>query len=404
MYNPLTVLPELVKKNENKIVLLVIDGVGGLPFKGKTALELADTPNLDEIASLGSAGLIDPVFPGITPGSGPAHLSLFGYDPLEYRIGRGILEALGVGMEVGKNDITARGNFCVVEDGVVTDRRAGRISTEINEKLVDVLNSEIKELDGIEVTFKSGKEHRFVLRLRGKGLNDEVSDTDPHKAGEKLMKAESIEGDEESSRTADLINRITELCASVLNETDETPNAVLLRGVSAYPPIPQFPDVYKLKALSIATYPMYRGLTSLVGMDVVEGLTSEEQEIAYFEESYDRYDYFYIHIKKVDSYGEDGNFDKKVEKIELADSLIPRILSKSPGVLAVTGDHSTPATYKSHSWHPVPFILKSRWTRISNIDAFSESECLKGDIGRIPALYVTSLLLAHAERLDKFGA
>ncbi len=404
MIDPLTILPHIVKEGEGKIVLLILDGVGGLPKKGKTALEVARTPNLDGLANLNSAGLLDPIFPGITPGSGPAHLSLFGYDPIKYQIGRGILEALGVGMEVYLGDLTTRGNFCIVKDGVVTDRRAGRIPTKVNEELVRQLNKEIKEIDGIKISFKSGEEHRFVIRLRGEGLSEEVTDTDPHVAGEKLLRSEPKKTDESSKRTANIINKVTEEVSKILGKIDHLPNGIILRGISGCPKIPQFPEIYKLKAKSIATYPMYMGLTELIGMDVKYGLKTLEDEIKFFEESYNDYDYFYIHIKKVDSYGEDGNFEKKVEKIEEVDKIIPRIMELSPAVIAVTGDHSTPATYKAHSWHPVPVMIVSKWTRISNISAFNESECAKGDIGRIPTLYLTSLLLAHSERLDKFGA
>lgn len=404
MIDPLTILPDIVKEGEGKIVLLILDGVGGLPFKGKTALEVARTPNLDKLAKLNSAGLLDPIFPGITPGSGPAHLSLFGYDPIKYQIGRGILEALGVGMEVSEGDLTSRGNFCIVKDGIVTDRRATRIPTEVNKKLVEQLNEKIKEIDGIKVSFMSGKEHRFVIKLRGDGLSEEVTDTDPHVAGEKLLESKPRTSDDKAIRTASIINKVTEKVGNVLKDIDQPPNGIIMRGISGAPKIPQFPEIYKLKSMSIATYPMYLGLTKLIGMDVKYGLKTIEDEIKFFEKSYNDYDYFYIHIKKVDSYGEDGNFEKKVEKIEEVDKIIPRIMDLSPAVLAVTGDHSTPATYKAHSWHPVPVLIVSKWTRISNISAFNESECAKGDIGRIPSLYLTSLLLAHSQRLDKFGA
>lgn len=404
MKDPLEVLPKIVKKGKGKIVLLILDGLGGLPYKGKTEMEVARTPNLDELASLNSCGLMDPIFPGITPGSGPAHLSLFGYDPIKYQIGRGILEALGVGMKVGKGDLTARGNFCIVKDGIVTDRRAGRIPTEVNKELVKRLNKEIKEIDGTSITWKSGEEHRFVIRLRGDNLSEDVSDTDPHKAGEKILSSKPIKTLESAKKTSGIINEVTKKAGKILKEIDKPPNGIVLRGISAYPDIPKFPDIYKLRAKSIATYPMYRGLTELIGMDVEGGLNTLEDEIKSFKKSFDSYDYFYIHIKKTDSYGEDGNFDGKVGKIEEVDRLIPRIMELSPDVLAVTGDHSTPATYKAHSWHPVPILICSKWARISGVSGFSESECAKGDIGRIPTLYLTSLLLAHSERLDKFGA
>ncbi len=404
MHDTISILKELAKKNDKKIVLLVMDGLGGLPYKGKTALEAARTKNLDKLASKNDCGLLDPVFPGITPGSGPAHLALFGYDPVKYQIGRGILEALGVGVEVKKGDLTARGNFCIVEKGVVKDRRAGRIATEVNQKIIKHLNKEISEVEGVKVSFTSGKEHRFVVRLRGGDICGEVTDTDPQKVGEKILKSVSTSDSGPAKKTAGIINKLTEEIQNALEDFGEKPNAAVLRGISGYPDLPQFQEIYKLKAKSIADYPMYRGLTQLIGMDVDRTPTSVEEEFEVFKKSYKNYDYFYIHIKKVDSYGEDGNFDEKVKRIEETDSYIPEIMKLAPDVLAVTGDHSTPATYKSHSWHPVPLLIVSKWTRISGVSGFSESECYKGSMGRIPSLYLTSLLLAHAERLDKFGA
>lgn len=404
MHDTIAVLKQLAKKNDKKIVLLVMDGLGGLPYKGKTALEAARTKNLDKLAAKNECGLMDPVFPGITPGSGPAHLALFGYDPVKYQIGRGILEALGVGVEVNKGDLTARGNFCIVEKGIVKDRRAGRISTEINKKLIKRLNKEISEIEGIKISFTSGKEHRFVVRLRGEGLSGDVTDTDPQKVGEKIFKSEPTHDSKSAKKTADIINKLTEEIQKALDGIDEKPNAAVLRGISGHPDLPHFQEIYKLKAKSIADYPMYRGLTQLIGMDVDRSPTSVEEEFKVFKKTYGEYDYFYIHIKKVDSYGEDGNFEAKVEKIEETDRYIPEIMELSPDVLAVTGDHSTPAVYKSHSWHPIPLLIVSKWARISGVSGFGESECVKGSLGRIPSLYLTSLLLAHAERLEKFGA
>lgn len=404
MYDTISILKKLVKKNKKKIVLLIMDGLGGLPYKGRTALDVARTKNMDNLASKNECGLLDPVFPGITPGSGPAHLTLFGYDAVKYQIGRGILEALGVDVEVKKGDLTARGNFCIVEKGVVKDRRAGRIATEVNKKIVKHLNEEISEIEGVKVSFTSGKEHRFVVRLRGGNICGDVTDTDPQTVGKKIIKSKPTNDSKSAEKTAEIVNKLTEEIQKALGGIDEKPNAAVLRGISGYPDLPQFQEIYKLKAKSIAEYPMYRGLTQLIGMDVDRTPTSVEEEFKVFKESYQDYDYFYIHIKKVDSYGEDGNFDAKVEKIEETDSYVPEIMDLSPDVLAVTGDHSTPATYKSHSWHPVPLLIVSKWARISGVSGFSEKECYKGSIGRIPSLYLTSLLLAHAERLDKFGA
>ena len=401
MIDPMPVLKKLVKDEGGKIILLVLDGLGGLPYNGKTELELARTPNMDELARKHSIGLVDPVFPGITPGSGPGHLALFGYNPVEYDIGRGILEALGVDMEVLPGDVTARGNFCTIEDGVVVDRRAGRIPDEKNRELIGKLSEKIKEIDGVKVILKSGKEHRFVVLFRGEGLKGQATDTDPHKEGEPVLVSKPVGG---GDKIAKIVNEFSRLAREILD--GETPaNGVILRGITGAPEIPQFPEVYRMKSLAIATYPMYRGIAKLLGMDVAKvGGTTIEDEIKALKEHFNDYDYFFVHIKKTDSYGEDGNFDAKVRVIEEVDSLIPEVLGLKPDVLAITGDHSTPATYRAHSWHPVPFLLVSRWTRMSGADGFSERECAKGDIGRIPSIYITSLLLAHSGRLDKYGA
>jgi len=404
MYDTISILKNLTKKNKKKIVLLIMDGLGGLPYKGKTSLETARTKNLDALAAKNECGFLDPIFPGITPGSGPAHLALFGYDPVKYQIGRGILEALGVGVEVEKGDLTARGNFCIIEKGVVKDRRAGRIATEVNEKIIKHLNKEISEIEGVKISFTSGKEHRFVVKVTGEDLCGEVTDTDPQTVGKEILKSSAISDSQAAKKTAEIINKLTKEIQKALDGIDEKPNAAVLRGISGYPDLPQFQETYKLKARSIADYPMYRGLTQLIGMDVDRTPGSVAEEFEVFKKSYNDYDYFYVHIKKVDSYGEDGNFDAKVEKIEETDRYIPEIMSLSPDVLAVTGDHSTPATLKSHSWHPVPLLLVSKWIRISGVSGFSERECAKGNLGRMPSLFLTSLLLAHAERLDKFGA
>ncbi len=401
MKNPMPVLQKLVKDEGGKIILLVMDGLGGLPVDGKTALELARTPNMDRLASLHSVALMDPVFPGITPGSGPGHLSLFGYDPLEYDIGRGILEALGVDMEVLPGDVTARGNFCTIKEDIVVDRRAGRIPDEKNRELIEKLKEGIKEIDGVQVILKSGKEHRFVVLFRGEGLTGSATDTDPHREGEPVLKSEPVDG---GGRIADVVNKFSVLAREILK--DEKPaNGVILRGITGAPHIPAFPEIYKMKSLAIATYPMYRGIAKLLGMDVAQMTgTSVKDEIDILKKHYNDYDYFFVHIKKTDSYGEDGNFEGKVGVIEEVDRLIPEILNLKPDVLAITGDHSTPASYKAHSWHPVPLLLVSRWTRISGVKGFNERECALGDMGRIPGIYLTSLLLAHAGRLDKYGA
>ncbi len=395
------ILQKLIIKNENKILLWVIDGLGGVEKDGKTELETANTPNFDELAEKSSLGLTDPVFYGITPGSGPAHLSLFGYDPLEYEIGRGVLEALGVDMELRKTDVAVRGNFCTIKDGIVVDRRAGRISTEENKRICEMLAQEIKQIEDIEIIIKPGKEHRFVVVFRGKGLSPEVTDSDPQKEGNPPLVIRPLK--EEAGKLARIANRfVLEVQERISKE--ERANGILLRGFASLPELTPFPEKYKLKAAGIATYPMYRGLARLVGMDILDTGTTWKDQIETLKDHFFNYDFFYLHFKEVDKAGEDGDFSEKVKLIEEADKWVPEILKLGFSVIAITSDHSTPAILKGHSWHPNPFLLYADTARREGKKGFSEKRCAQGVLGRFPSLYVMPLLLAHAKKLKKFGA
>ncbi|MGJ8455048.1 2,3-bisphosphoglycerate-independent phosphoglycerate mutase [Pseudothermotoga sp. U03pept] len=400
-YDRQELLKEIVQPAQTKIVLLVMDGIGDLPKDGKTPLQQAQTFNLDNLATQSDLGQTIPVLAGITPGSGPGHLALFGYDPVKYQIGRGILEALGSNVPVEAKDVVARANFATVKDGIVVDRRAGRPSTEESSKVVEKLAGSIKEINGVKITFYAGKEHRFVVKLTGEGLDDRLSDADPQKEGKPILFTEPLVS--EAKRTSEVVNQLMKEIAKVLQDEPKM-NFALIRGFSKYPRLPQFPQVYKLRAAAIATYPMYKGIAKLVGMEVVETGSTIQDEVKTLEEIWKDYDFFYFHVKKTDSYGEDGDFDSKVHVIEEVDKIIPQILSLKPDVLAVTGDHSTPAVLKSHSWHPVPFMIYSPFTRKGLSKSFDEFECAKGSIGTIYAVDAMSLMLAHALRLEKFGA
>ncbi len=403
----------LKRRNVTKLVLCVLDGLGGLPVGGngeRTELEAARTPNLDALASRAALGLHVPVAPGITPGSGAAHLALFGYDPLTHEIGRGVLEALGLGLEVGRRDIMIRGNFCTVsyEGGVpvVVDRRAGRIPTEENARITAMLAQALGEIGGVKIKLVPGVEHRFVLVLTfpedlPEGA-DRVSDTDPQREGTAPL--DPVAADERAARTAEVLREFVERAARLLRGEPRA-NYLLLRGVSAYPRLAGFAEVYGLRAAAVAAYPMYRGVAKLVGMEVlqVDG-EAVEDEIKVLEAEFGRFDFFYLHVKKTDSRGEDGDFDAKVRVIEEFDALVPRIVELSPDVLVVTGDHSTPSAMRSHSWHPVPLLLHSPYTRGGGEGGFGESQCLRGELGTIRALELLPLMMAHAGRLDKFGA
>ena len=393
---------ELREPAATKIVMLVADGLGGLPFSpgGKTELETALTPHLDACARDGVTGLSVPVLPGITPGSGPGHLGLFGYDPLEYRIGRGILEALGINFAVGSKDVAIRGNFCTLgADGTITDRRAGRPSNEKNKAAVAKLRT--ITLPGVELFVEPVKEHRFVVVIRGDGLGDAVNDTDPQAVGVKPLAAEGK--DEASKRTADVVNAFVAEAVKVLADEGPT-NGVTLRGFARYPKIATFEQVYGLKAAAIAVYPMYKGLARLVGMDILDPGTTLQGQVDTLKKVWNDYDFFFLHYKYTDSTGEDGNFPAKVQMIEEFDKVIPQVRALKPDVLIVTGDHSTPSKMKSHSWHPVPTLLVSELARTDGVTEFNESACLRGGLGQFQAMHLMLLAMAHAGRLGKYGA
>ncbi len=404
------IVSKLVQRNSSKIVLCVLDGLGGLPARGKTELEAARTPNLDRISSGASLGLHVPVERGITPGSGAAHLALFGYDPVRNEIGRGVLEALGLGIDLGPSDMAVRGNFATVkyegDTPVVTDRRAGRISTEENRRIVSRISSAVSEICGVKVSFYPGLEHRFVVVLSFIPHLSEsdavVCDTDPQAEG----KAPIIPQGENSGsqKTAEIAGELIDRACEVIRD-EPAANYMLLRGFSVRPDLPTFDQAYGLRAGCVAAYPMYRGVSKLLGMDVLEvSGDSISDEIQTLSANFKDYDFFYLHVKKTDSYGEDGDFDAKVGVIEEFDSLLPEIMGLGVDVLAVTGDHSTPAAMKSHSWHPVPLLISSEYCRGGGVVGFSESSCLSGDLGIIKATEIMPLLLAHAGRLRKFGA
>jgi 2,3-bisphosphoglycerate-independent phosphoglycerate mutase len=398
-------LKGLVQKNSTKIVLVVLDGLGGLPVNGKTELEAAHTPNLDALAREAACGLHVPVAYGITPGSGPGHFSLFGYDPIEFQIGRGILEALGLGMEVKKTDICLRCNYATIKDGLIKDRRAGRIPTPESAKITERLSSTIKKIDDAEIIFAPGMEHRFAVIFRFPGPlspdADAVNDTDPQKEGKAPLPPVA------SSAAAEGIAKVAEkfvVAVSAELKEEKQANYVLLRGFSVMPHIPSFDEAYGLNAVAIANYPMYGGLAKLVGMDTPHVPGGVQEEIDFLKANYGSHDFFFLHVKKVDSYGEDGNFSEKCARIAEFDALLPQILSLNPDVLIITGDHSTPALMKGHSWHPVPVLVKSPYVLGELCDSFSERECTKGELGIFPTVNLMPLALANAGRLKKFGA
>ncbi len=396
-------MADLIIKSNAKIILVVVDGLGGLPGKnGLTELETARTPNMDKLATRGICGLSEAIAIGVTPGSGPAHFALFGYDPFETQIGRGVLEAMGIGMELTKKDLSARANFATLNSsGIVTDRRAGRIPTDKNRELCNLLQSRISKIEDIEVIIRSVKEHRFVVVFRGEGLGDSLTESDPQREGNQMNKVQSLDAD--SQKSAEIVNRFISQALDILKDKHPA-NALLLRGISKPPSIPSMEEAFKLTPAAIATYPMYKGLATLVGMEILKCGESIKDEIVCLRDNFDRFDFFYLHIKKTDSAGEDGNFAEKIKAIEEIDRELPGIIELNPSVLVITGDHSTPCKLKGHSWHPNPFLLVSDICLPDTVKTFSERECMAGGLGHFLAQDAITLMLAHSLKMKKYGA
>jgi 2,3-bisphosphoglycerate-independent phosphoglycerate mutase len=393
---------KLAKVTDSKIVLLVLDGLGGLPVgpQAKTELEMAKKPNMDKMAKAGVIGQADPVARGITPGSGPGHLALFGYDPIKYLIGRGVLEALGIDFKLKPGDVAIRVNFCTVDDsGLVTDRRAGRISTEVNAKLCEKLRK-IK-ITGAEYFIEPVKEHRAALIFRAPGLGGNINDTDPQVTGK--PEEPMVAGDKESEKTKKLAEEFMKQAKEILKK-EHPANMMLLRGFACFTKYPSFDEIYKLKACAIAQYPMYKGLARLVGMDVLEVGPEMEDLFKTLESVWNKYDFFFVHVKKTDSAGEDGDWARKVEVIEKVDKLIPRVVKLKPEVFIITGDHSTPSKLAAHSFHPVPVLIATEFSRTDHNREFGERSCEAGGLGRFEMKYLMSLAMGYALKLDKYGA
>ena len=400
---------DLTLKTDAKLALVVLDGVGDIATKEQaevTPLEAASTPSLDKLVADGCAqGRMIPVAPGITPGSGPGHLALFGYDPLEFQVGRGVIEALGLGLGLKAGDVAARANFCTLDNkGIVTDRRAGRIETEVCEELCALLAKKVKKVRDAEVIIKAGKGHRFVVLFRGKGLEGPLTDADPHREGAPIPKAEPInKKSAKAKKTARLVSDFYKAALPVIARKKPA-NGFLLRGIAHQPDIPLFEQRYKLKPACIAVYPMYKGLAQLVGMRKLEGPLTIAQQFERYLAEYDTYNFFFIHYKYTDMHGEDGDFEGKKKAIEDFDAALPILLKQKPDVLAITGDHSTPCVVKGHSWHPQPVLLHSALSGSDKLERFTETGANMGSLGVFEAKYLIRLMQANGKMFDKFGA
>jgi 2,3-bisphosphoglycerate-independent phosphoglycerate mutase len=402
LYSKLTV------KTKAKLALVVLDGLGDLATRDQnfmTPLEAAKTPNLDQLARVGAQGRMIPVAPGITPGSGPGHLGLFGYDPLQYEVGRGVIEALGLGMELKSGDVAARANFCTLDDqGIVTDRRAGRVETKITEELCALISKKVKKVGDAQVIIKAGKGHRFVVVFRGPGLEGPLTDADPNREGAHIPTASAVDPNSaKQKKTAELIAEFYKKALPVLAGKHPA-NGFLMRGIAHQPEIPVFEERYQLKPACLAVYPMYKGLAQLVGMTKIEGPQTIAEQFERYLAEYDNYDYFFIHYKYTDMYGEDGNFEAKKKAIEDFDAALPILLQKQPEVLAITGDHSTPCPVRGHSWHPQPVLLVSPRSGWDKLERFTETGANLGSLGVFESKYLIRLMQANALMFDKFGA
>ncbi|MCW5555149.1 MAG: 2,3-bisphosphoglycerate-independent phosphoglycerate mutase [Verrucomicrobiae bacterium] len=399
---------ELTLKTNAKLVLVVLDGLGDLATREQgylTPLEAAWTPNLDALCKDSAQGRMIPVAPGITPGSGPGHLGLFGYDPLEFQVGRGVIEALGLGVELQPGDVCARANFATLNPkGIVTDRRAGRIPTETCEKLCALLAAKVKKIGDTRVIIKAGKEHRFVVIFRGKGLEGPLTDADPNREGFPIPAVKPRDPKNvKQKKMAKLIGEFYKAALPVIAR-EKPANGFLMRGIAHQPAIPLFEERYRLKPAALAVYPMYKGLSQLVGMAQLSGVQTLKEQLERYLVEYDNYDFFFIHYKYTDKAGEDGNFAAKKKAIEDFDAALPILLKKKPNVLAITGDHSTPCVAKGHSWHPQPVLLHSALSGADKLDRFTETGANCGSLGVFDAKFLIRIMQANARAFDKFGA
>ena len=399
---------ELTLKTKAKLALVVLDGLGDLALKEQnylTPLEAAATPNLDALSKDSAQGRMIPAAPGITPGSGPGHLGLFGYDPLEFQVGRGVIEALGLGMELKPGDVCARANFATLDaKGIVTDRRAGRIPTETCEKLCAMLSAKVKQIGDTQVIIKAGKEHRFVVVFRGPGLEGPLTDADPNREGFAIPGVKPR--DPQNAKQVKMAGLIAEFYRTALPgiAKEKPANGFLMRGIAHQPHIPLFEKRYLLKPACLAVYPMYKGLAQLVGMKKIEGPQIIKEQLERYLAEYNNFDFFFIHYKYTDKYGEDGNFEAKRKAIEEFDAALPILLKKKPDVLAITGDHSTPCAVKGHSWHPQPVLLHSAFSGSDKLERFTETGANTGSLGVFESKYLVRLMQANARMFDKFGA
>ncbi|RKX46439.1 MAG: 2,3-bisphosphoglycerate-independent phosphoglycerate mutase [Thermotogae bacterium] len=409
---------------KRKGILIILDGLGDRPIKelgGKTPLEYANTPNMDKLARIGVLGQQDPIAPGKPAGSDTAHLAIFGYDPYQTYRGRGFFEALGVGLTLDEDDLAFRVNFATIENGIVTDRRAGRISTEEAHELAKAIQENVKI--PVDFIFVGATGHRAVLVLKGMAKGYRVGENDPHEAGKPLHKFEYA--DEESKKVAEILEEFVQKAHEILEkhpinekrrkEGKPVANYLLIRGAGTYPDIPmKFTEEWKVKAAAVVATALVKGVARAIGFDVYtpEGATGEynTNPMAKAKKAVEllgEYDFVFLHFKPTDAAGHDNNPMRKVEMIEKADEMIGYIMKNidlEKTVIAITGDHSTPCEVKNHSGDPVPLLIAGGGIRADYTEAFGERECMHGGIGRVRGKYIVPMMMDLMGRTEKFGA
>ncbi|QKQ99801.1 2,3-bisphosphoglycerate-independent phosphoglycerate mutase [Metallosphaera tengchongensis] len=410
-----------------KILLIVGDGLGDrqvTQLKGKTPLEAADKPNIKSILNSSIMGLMDPIGPGIVPGSDTSHLAIFGLDPYKYYKGRGSFEALGAGATLNEGDVAFRGNFATVDSEMrIIDRRAGRKIDEAAD-LVRELNDKINEIEGVKVRFYKGTEHRVSVVLSGDAMSDKVSDTDPHEVGSRVLQSRPIDSSPGSEKTAKIVNALTQRIYQVLSESPinnkrkaeglPPANIILLRGASIHSELPKLKDYTGLKGAAVSATALIKGVSKSLGMEVItppgatggidtDYMAKADAAIKLLESDYDL---VFLHVKATDAASHDGLVSEKVRAIEMIDRVIGKIFDiyGTDLVLLFTGDHATPVELKEHSGDPVPILLYAPVNIIPDeLGGFDERQARHGSL-KIIGLNIINLLLNYSNRASKYGA
>ena len=405
---------------DNKILMIIFDGIGDRPVKeldDKTPLEAANTPNLDLLAEKGINGIMDTISPGIRPGSDTGHLAMLGYNPFDVYTGRGPFEAAGIGLELKPEYVAFRCNFATVDNGKITNRRAGRIK-EGTKELAEAVN----DIDlGVDFHFQEAVEHRGVLLFKEKGLGAQVTDVDPHGPGGEYHESKSSIDNEVNRKTAEIINEFTKKSYEVLTdhpvnrkreEEGKPPaNIILSRGSGEVPKIKSIEEKYDLKAAGITGIPLVKGVCRLAGMDIIDvkgatgGLDTDiEGMMISAKKALEDYNFVLVNVKGCDLLGHDGKAIEKKEFIEKLDKSISRFHDIEDTYCAFTGDHSTPVDVKGHSGDPLPLTICGTGVRTDQVQKFNERSCAGGGLGRITGNDLFNTLLDLANKAEKFGA